>query len=84
MTDMIVNFVLAHREYLYGFAIGYALGHVPQMVSFAFNTAMKVPFIRAAVLSNPEQLKKMIDEIEQTLDKEIDEEVAASKPAPPK
>lgn len=79
MKDLIISFLFNHQDYFLGLATGYALSHIPQMISGIFNAAMKVPMIRNYVLAHPEELKKAIDEVEQALDREIDEEVAENK-----
>lgn len=84
MTEMLTNWGLSwvanHHQFLLGIAAGWAVAHVPLMVSFAFNQAMRVPYLRGLVLKNPEQIKAWIKEIEDTLEKEINEEVAGAKP----
>lgn len=81
MGNLIMSFLMSHQDYIIGIAVGYALANIPQMVGIVFNAAMKVPFLRAAVLKNPEGIKKAIDEVEQAIDKEIDEEVELEKKA---
>ena len=80
MGDFAISFVLNHREYFEGLATGYAVCHIPQVVCFAFHTAMKVPWLRAAVIANPAQAKAIIAQIKDELDKDIDAEVGAPKP----
>lgn len=80
MENIVVSFLLAHREYFYGFASAYALTHIPQAVAFLFQKAMMVPMLRAAVVANPKQAKAVIDAIRDELDKDIDAEAAAAGP----
>lgn len=81
MTNLLINLALAHKEYLYGIATGYAIAHIPEAVLYLFKLAMRVPWLRAAILSNPKQSKEIIDSIARELDKDIDAEVAAEQPA---
>lgn len=83
MGTIALNFVIAHQEYFIGVASGVAIAHIPQIVCYGFHLAMKVPWLRSAVVSNPKQAKAIVDAIAQELDKDIDEEAAAPA-APPK
>lgn len=83
MTNLIAGWALNHKDFLIGLASGWAAAHVPLLVSFAFNQAMRVPYLRGLVLSNPTQIKAYLKEIEDTLDKEIDEEVENAKKEAP-
>jgi hypothetical protein len=80
MQDIIVNYALAHKDYFYGIATGYALSHIPQAVHYAFHFAMKWPWLRSLVLRDPAQSKAVIDEVAKDLEKEIDEESGAKAP----
>jgi len=82
---MAMNWVVNHHEFLLGIAAGWAAANIPVLVGFVFDQAMKVPYLRALVLRNPAKIKAYIKEIEDALEKEIDEEVELSKkelPAP--
>lgn len=74
MGQMIGSFIVNHHEYFVGIASGLALAHVPEMTLFAFHYAMKVPWFRSVVLSDPKRSKAVIAQIEQALEKGIDEE----------
>ena len=81
MSNIILNFALAHREYFLGLACGYAVAHIPEAVAFVFHQAMRIPWLRAAVVANPAKAKALIDAIQTELDKDIDAESAAAAPA---
>lgn len=81
---MLMNFVIAHKDYFLGLATGYALEHVPQAVAFLFHQAMRWPWLRGAILKDPARAKALVDSIRDELDKDIDAEAqAAKKPSPP-
>lgn len=82
MGDMIINFAIAHKDYFFGLATGYAISHIPQMVCYVFHLAMKIPWLRSAVIQNPKQAKAIVDAIRDELDKDIDDEVASAVPKP--
>ncbi len=85
MGNMAMNWVVNHHEFLLGIAAGWAAANIPVLVGFVFDQAMKVPYLRSLVLRNPAKIKAYIKEIEDALEKEIDEEVENSKketPAP--
>lgn len=82
MGTLALNFALAHKDYLYGVASGYALTHVPQATAFAFHQAMRIPLLRELVLKNPDESKKVLDDIATELKKDIDAE-ALPKSVPP-
>lgn len=84
MGQFAFNFAVAHREYLAGLASGYAIAHIPEAVLFLFHIAMRVPWLRAAVVANPTQAKAVVDAIAKELDKDIDSEAAGdTKPPAP-
>ena len=84
MTNLIINFALAHQEFVYGAAAGYAIGHIPQMTLMVFHLAMKIPWLRAAIIKDPKKAKAIIDAIHDELDKDIDEEAnSTQEPAAP-
>jgi hypothetical protein len=76
MSDWIVNWLLAHKGFLEGLAVGYATGHVPQIVGYLFHYAMMIPWLRSAVVSDPAKAKALVAQIEQELEKDIDAEAA--------
>lgn len=76
MTNLIINWAMNHQQYFIGLATGYALAHIPAMVLYAFQLAMKIPWLRAQVVANPKQAKEIVDAIAKELDKDIDEEAA--------
>ena len=80
MENLIVSLVLSHQQLIEGAVIGFAFGHVPQIVAFAFHQAMRIPMLRAAVLKDPAKAKALVDSIQQELDKDIDAESAAAPP----
>ena len=82
MSQMLLNFALSHQQYFLGLATGYAIAHIPEAVLFVFHLAMKIPWLRAAVVANPAKAKAIIDAIHDELDKDIDAEVAAPIAAP--
>lgn len=81
--DMAVNYALAHREFVYGAACAWALSHVALAVRFLFGLAMKLPWLRALVVGNPDQAKQVIDEAATELKADIDAEAAAKAQAVP-
>jgi len=81
MTQMLLNYAVSHQQFFVGAATGYALAHIPDATLFAFHQAMRVPWFRAAILSNPEQAKKVLRQIESELEKDIDAEAATAKTA---
>lgn len=82
MTDFAISWVLGHQQFFIGAATGYAIAHIPEAVYFAFHQAMKIPWLRVAVVKNPEQAKNILRLIESELEKDIDAE-AVTKPAEP-
>lgn len=54
------------------FAAGFVFAHLPWILGGAFSLALKIPFVRSAILSNPERSKEMIDSIAKELDQDID------------
>lgn len=75
-------FIISHQGWFIGLAIGWVLAHIPQIVLGSFKQAMKIPWIRNAVLKNPKQAKAIINQIADELEKDIDEEVSQEQPAP--
>lgn len=69
-------FIMGHQGWFIGLAIGWILAHIPQIVLGSFKQAMKIPWVRGAVLKNPKQAKAIIDQIANELEKDIDEEVS--------
>lgn len=84
IVNFVVSYAVSHQDLITGFVVGYALGHVPQVIAFLFHQAMRVPFLRAAILSDPARTKKLIDDIHDELDKDIDAEADVKSAAPPK
>ena len=84
MGQLALNFVVAHQQYFLGIASGYAIAHIPAAVLLAFHLAMKIPWLRNQVVSNPAQAKAIVNAIQTALDADIDAEAAAAKaPASP-
>ena len=79
---MIQDYLQAHQQFIIGAAAGYAVGHIPQVVLMVFHLAMKIPWLRAAVVANPKQAKAIIDAIHDELDRDIDAEAAPPAPKP--
>jgi hypothetical protein len=53
--------------------IGFALGHIDDLVDYAFHALMRIPMLRAWIVKNPDKAKATIDAIQKELDKDIDE-----------
>ena len=83
MGQLALNFIAAHQQYFLGIASGYAIAHIPWVVLIAFHAAMKIPWLRAQVVSNPAQAKAIVDAIMQELDRDIDAEAASAQPTAP-
>ena len=79
MGQIALNFVVAHQQYFLGIASGYAIAHIPAAVLVVFHLAMKIPWLRSAVVNNPAQAKQIIDSIQKAIDDDIDAEAAAAK-----
>lgn len=82
MGNLIAGWVVNHQQYLLGIASGWALANIPKVVAIAFHYAMQVPWLRAAVVANPEQAKAIVAQIAAELDKDIDAEAAPAPIAP--
>lgn len=82
MGDIVINFALAHKDYFLGLATVYAISHIPQMVFYVFHLAMKIPWLRSAIVANPKQAKAIVDAIRDELDKDIDDEATSAVPKP--
>lgn len=83
IVKLAIDYVMAHQQYFLGIATGYAVANIPKCVLLVFKFAMRVPWIRAAVVSNPAQAKAIVDSIRDELDKDIDAEAAAPAPTKP-
>ena len=83
MGQIALNFLVAHQEYFLGIASGFAIAHIPAAVLLAFHLAMKIPWLRNQVVSNPTQAKAIIDAIQKAIDDDIDAEAASAKAAAP-
>jgi hypothetical protein len=81
MGNIIANWAVAHQGLIEGMALGWSAAHIPWIVLQAFHVAMKIPWLRAQVVSNPKQAKAIVDNIAAELDKDIDAE-AATVPVP--
>lgn len=76
MGQFALNFIVAHQQYFLGIASGFAIAHIPAVVLLVFHLAMKIPWLRSQVVSNPTQAKAIVDAIQNELDKDIDDEAA--------
>lgn len=74
MENLLVSWALNHTQFFEGLATGWALAHVPTLTLYAFRAAMRVPWLRAAVVAHPDQAKAVINQIAAELDKDIDQE----------
>ena len=83
MGNLAISFIQAHQQYFIGIATGWAFAHIPAVVLAVFRLAMRIPWLRAAVVANPAQAKAVIDSIQAELDRDIDAEAASSKAAAP-
>lgn len=81
--ELLVSWATSHQQFVEGLAMGWALNHVPLVAGWAFHQALKWPWLRAAILKNPEQAKAIIDQVSKELEKDIDEEAKpdANKPS---
>ena len=83
MGNLAISFIQAHQQYFIGIATGWAFAHIPAVVLAVFRLAMRIPWLRAAVVANPAQAKQIIDSIQKAIDDDIDAEAASSKAAAP-
>lgn len=83
MGNLAISFIQAHQQYFIGIATGWAFAHIPAVVLAVFRLAMRIPWLRAAVVANPAQAKAVIDSIQAELDRDIDAEAASAKAAAP-
>jgi hypothetical protein len=83
MGNIAISFIQAHQQYFIGIATGWAFAHIPAVVLAVFRLAMRIPWLRAAVIANPAQAKAVIDSIQAELDRDIDAEAASAKAAAP-
>jgi len=80
MQNLVINWLLNHRQWLEGIALGYAAANIPLLVGIVFHQVIQVPILRQWILSDPVRAKKTVDLIAQELDKDIDKESAAQNP----
>ena len=79
----LTSYIVSNPGFLYGVAVGWALANIPKIVCFVFHQAIRVPFLRSAILSDPARSKAIIAQIQAELDKDIDQEAAAqAQPKP--
>ena len=79
MGDLVLTWAAHHQQYFLGLATGYAVAHIPEAVCYAFHLAMRVPWLRAAIVADPAKAKSIIKAIETELEKDIDAEAAQAK-----
>lgn len=79
MQNLLIGWLVNHRQLFEGMAIGYATAHIPAMTSYAFFTLMRIPIIKNWIIANPEKARTMVDAIAKELDKDIDQEANAPK-----